>query len=190
MLPICVSCSSFLVYIPRLLFLFGILVSCWLSNRTSTFYFVFLYSNYRKALQEKSRPNSDSVLFKIYVIVLAIYAGVQFFLSLLMQIPACHRLTNGCDNWPLIRFIKWMNQVDINLSLLFFAIKKQVLSWSPPTPPPPHPYAMPIMYHYVQACAFYYIWYYKFCTFCALLFNRIGLHIIPSLLTFWSHVHV
>ncbi|KAM7502791.1 hypothetical protein LguiB_001695 [Lonicera macranthoides] len=71
---------------------------------------VFICFLYVKAIQEESRPNSDSVLFKIYGIVLAIYAGVQFFLSLLMQIPACHRLTNGCDNWPLIRFIKWMNQ--------------------------------------------------------------------------------
>lgn len=65
----------------------------------------------RKALEEKSKPNAESVLFKIYVIVIAIYAGVQILLSTLMRIPACHRLSNQCDNWPFVRFIKWMHQV-------------------------------------------------------------------------------
>lgn len=65
---------------------------------------------YVRALQEESRPNSESVVFRLYVIVLGIYAGVQLFFSLLMRIPAIHRLTNQCDGWPLIRFIKWMNQ--------------------------------------------------------------------------------
>lgn len=65
---------------------------------------------YVKALQERSEPNKDSVIFRIYVIVLAIYAGVLFFLSVLMRIPACHSLTNQCNHWSLVRFIKWMNQ--------------------------------------------------------------------------------
>ncbi|OVA03159.1 Glycosyl transferase [Macleaya cordata] len=65
---------------------------------------------YVKALQEQSKPNSSSVIFKIYVFVLGIYAGVQLFISLLMRIPACHSLTNQCDRWPVIRFFKWMHQ--------------------------------------------------------------------------------
>nr|GMD61814.1 callose synthase 9 [Ipomoea batatas] len=65
---------------------------------------------YVKGLVEKTKPNADSVLFKIYVIVLAIYAGVHFFIGFLLRIPACHQLTNKCDQWPLIRFIKWMHQ--------------------------------------------------------------------------------
>ncbi|XP_031505072.2 callose synthase 9-like [Nymphaea colorata] len=28
-----------------------------------------------------------------------------------MRIPACHRLTNRCDQWPVRRFIKWMHQI-------------------------------------------------------------------------------
>ncbi|KAK2977667.1 hypothetical protein RJ640_015664 [Escallonia rubra] len=65
---------------------------------------------YVKALDEENKANGDSVVYRIYVIVLGIYAGVQFFLSLLMRLPACHSLTNQCDSWPLVRFIKWMNQ--------------------------------------------------------------------------------
>ncbi|KAE8037014.1 hypothetical protein FH972_009641 [Carpinus fangiana] len=71
---------------------------------------VFLCFLYVKALQEESKPNSESVVFRLYVIVVGIYAGVQFFISFFMRIPACHRLTNQCDRWPLIRFAKWMRQ--------------------------------------------------------------------------------
>ncbi|XP_059430070.1 callose synthase 9 [Corylus avellana] len=71
---------------------------------------VFLCFLYVKALQEESKPNSKSVIFRLYVIVVGIYAGVQFFISFFMRIPACHRLTNQCDRWPLIRFAKWMRQ--------------------------------------------------------------------------------
>ncbi|XP_021910973.1 callose synthase 9-like, partial [Carica papaya] len=65
---------------------------------------------YIKALQEESKPNSDSVMFRLYLMVIGIYAGLQFFISFLMRIPACHRITNRCDRWPLVRFIKWMHQ--------------------------------------------------------------------------------
>ncbi|KAB1227940.1 Callose synthase 9 [Morella rubra] len=71
---------------------------------------VFLCLLYVKALQEENKPNADSVTFRVYVIVIGIYAGFQFFISFLMRIPACHRLTNQCDRWPLIRFVKWMRQ--------------------------------------------------------------------------------
>ena len=66
---------------------------------------------YRKALQEESKPNADSVIFRLYCIVIGIYAGIQFFISFLLRIPAFHLLTNQCDRWPLIRFVKWMRQV-------------------------------------------------------------------------------
>lgn len=71
---------------------------------------VFLCFLYVKALQEESKPNADSVIFRLYVIIIGIYAGVQLFISFLMRIPACHRLTDQCDRWPLIRFVKWMRQ--------------------------------------------------------------------------------
>ncbi|KAM3740911.1 hypothetical protein ACB098_08G135300 [Castanea mollissima] len=71
---------------------------------------VFICLLYVKALQEESKPNADSVLFRLYYIVIGIYAGIQFFISFLMRIPAFHLLTNQCDRWPLIRFVKWMRQ--------------------------------------------------------------------------------
>lgn len=71
---------------------------------------VFICFLYVKALEDNSNQNSNSTVFKIYVVVLAIYAGVQFFVSFLLRFPACHRLTNRCDSWPVVRFIKWMHQ--------------------------------------------------------------------------------
>ncbi|GAV74732.1 Glucan_synthase domain-containing protein/FKS1_dom1 domain-containing protein [Cephalotus follicularis] len=65
---------------------------------------------YVKALQEQSGSNGTSIMFRLYLIVVGIYAGVQIFISFLMRIPACHRLTNQCDRWPLIRFVNWMRQ--------------------------------------------------------------------------------
>ncbi|WCJ32417.1 glucan synthase-like 10 [Euphorbia peplus] len=71
---------------------------------------VFICFLYVKALQEQSEQNPSSVILRLYVIILGIYAGVQFFLSFLMRIPACHRMTDRCDNWSLIRFLKWMHE--------------------------------------------------------------------------------
>ncbi|KAK8506312.1 hypothetical protein V6N13_016471 [Hibiscus sabdariffa] len=65
---------------------------------------------YVRALQEESDPNSNSVIFRLYLIVIGIFGGINFFISFLMRIPACHRLTDMCDHWSLIRFIKWMRQ--------------------------------------------------------------------------------
>ncbi|KAB2015333.1 hypothetical protein ES319_D08G017500v1 [Gossypium barbadense] len=71
---------------------------------------VFVSFLYVRALQEESKPNSNSVVFRLYLIVIGIYGGIHFFISFLMRIPACHRLTELCDNLSLIRFIKWMRQ--------------------------------------------------------------------------------
>ncbi|PHT93723.1 Callose synthase 9 [Capsicum annuum] len=71
---------------------------------------VFICLLYVKVLEDNSNQNSSSTLLRIYVVVLAIYAGAQFFVSFLLRIPACHHLTNRCDSWPVIRFIKWMHQ--------------------------------------------------------------------------------
>ncbi|XP_016651236.1 PREDICTED: callose synthase 9 isoform X2 [Prunus mume] len=65
---------------------------------------------YVKALQEESKQNGNQVIFRLYQIVIGVYAGIQFFISFFMRIPACHSLTNQCDRWPLIRFVKWMRQ--------------------------------------------------------------------------------
>ncbi|KAL5140401.1 Callose synthase 9 [Glycine soja] len=82
---------------------------------------VFITFLYVKALQEESNINGNSVVFRLYVIVIGIYAGVQFFISFLMRIPACHRLTNQCDRFPLISFVKWLRQVFISSVALVVA---------------------------------------------------------------------
>ncbi|TMX01901.1 hypothetical protein EJD97_023188, partial [Solanum chilense] len=71
---------------------------------------VFICFLYVKALEDSSSQNSNSTVFRIYIVVLAIYAGVKVFVSFLLRIPACHSLTSRCDNWSVVRFIKWMHQ--------------------------------------------------------------------------------
>ncbi|KAH7653612.1 callose synthase protein [Dioscorea alata] len=61
---------------------------------------------YVKALQE----GTNSTIFKIYVFVVGIYAGIQLFISFLLRIPFCRQLTEPCDRWSMIRLIKWMHE--------------------------------------------------------------------------------
>lgn len=67
---------------------------------------IFVCYLYIKALQE----GSDSAIFKIYVFVIGVYAAIQLILGLLIKIPVCHHLSEKCDNWSVIRFMKWMYQ--------------------------------------------------------------------------------
>lgn len=62
---------------------------------------------YVKALQQ---PGESSIYFRIYIFVVGVYAVTQFFLSFLMRIPACRVLTERCDQWSPVRFMKWMHQ--------------------------------------------------------------------------------
>ncbi|KAL3828142.1 hypothetical protein ACJIZ3_016944 [Penstemon smallii] len=78
-----------------------------LSYSLSSALICFLYV---RALAANSNPRADSIIYRVYVIILSIYVGVKFCLSLLMRIPACHRLSSRGDRWSLIRFIKWMHQ--------------------------------------------------------------------------------
>ncbi|XP_072963967.1 callose synthase 9 [Typha angustifolia] len=74
---------------------------CWFSVASLAICYLYV-----KALQD----GTDSAVFKIYVFVLGAYAGFQIFVGLLMQIPFCHRLTDPCDRWSLVRLAKWMRQ--------------------------------------------------------------------------------
>ncbi|XP_050371424.1 callose synthase 9 [Argentina anserina] len=65
---------------------------------------------YVKALQEESKQNGNPIMYRLYLMIVGIYAGIQFFISFFMRIPACHSLTNQCDHLSLIRFVKWMRQ--------------------------------------------------------------------------------
>ncbi|KAH9316295.1 hypothetical protein KI387_024922, partial [Taxus chinensis] len=65
---------------------------------------------YVKGLQDQSGSNSSSFFFRAYIFVLGVYAAAQVFASFLMRIPACRMLTNKCDQWPFVRFMKWMHE--------------------------------------------------------------------------------
>ncbi|KAG0459215.1 hypothetical protein HPP92_022343, partial [Vanilla planifolia] len=59
-----------------------------------------------KALQD----GSDSFFFKIYALVIVVYAVFRLFLSSLTHIPSFHQLMEPCNRWSLIRLLKWMHQ--------------------------------------------------------------------------------
>lgn len=75
-----------------------------------TFATIFICFLYVKGMQDQADSNSGSIIFKIYVIVICIYAGIHFFWSSLARLPACHLLFNRCDNSPVVRLVKWIHQ--------------------------------------------------------------------------------
>ncbi|XP_020093274.1 callose synthase 9 isoform X2 [Ananas comosus] len=74
---------------------------CWFSVASMAICYLYV-----KALQD----GTNSAIFKIYYVVLGAYAGVQIFISILTRIPFCHRLTEPCHRWSLVRLVKWMHQ--------------------------------------------------------------------------------
>eukprot|EP01018_Ginkgo_biloba_P032191 Gb_22029 [translate_table: standard] len=70
----------------------------------------FITYLYVKVLQERGKPNSNSSYFRIYALVLGLYAAAQLFVGLLLRIPSYRALTNKCDQWSLVQFVKWMYQ--------------------------------------------------------------------------------
>lgn len=88
-------------------------------------YKVFVY--YRKVLEEKNRQNSDSFHFRIYILVLGVYAALRLFLALMLKFPACHALSDMSDQ-SFFQFFKWIYQASSTQShLLTFAIKCLVM---------------------------------------------------------------
>lgn len=77
-------------------------------SRFLWFTFVSLLISYLfvKALQD----GSDSIFFKIYVLVISTYAVFRVFLSFFMRIPSCNQLMLPCNQWSVIRLLKWLNQ--------------------------------------------------------------------------------
>lgn len=77
----------------------------------------FMLFHFRKGLQDTTDSVSGSIVFKIYIVVIAIYAGIQLFWSSLARLPSCHRLINRFDNTSIVSLVKWIHQVNI-LSLV------------------------------------------------------------------------
>lgn len=68
---------------------------------------VFVTYLYVKVLEEKNRQNSDSFHFRIYILVLGVYAALRLFLALLLKFPACHALSDMSDQ-SFFQFFKWI----------------------------------------------------------------------------------
>ncbi|QCE14943.1 callose synthase [Vigna unguiculata] len=65
---------------------------------------------YLKVLQERNSRNSDnSFYFRIYLLVLGVYAALQLCFALLLKFPACHKLSEMSDQ-SFFQFFKWIYQ--------------------------------------------------------------------------------
>nr|DAD30693.1 TPA_asm: hypothetical protein HUJ06_009544 [Nelumbo nucifera] len=71
---------------------------------------VFVTYVYLKVLEERDNPNSDSFYFRIYIIVLGVYAAVRLFLAIMLKFPACHSVSEFFDKWSFFQFFKWIYQ--------------------------------------------------------------------------------
>ncbi|XP_011024097.1 PREDICTED: callose synthase 10 isoform X2 [Populus euphratica] len=70
---------------------------------------VFVTYLYVKVLEEKNQQNSDSFHFRIYILVLGVYAALRLFFALLLKFPACHALSDMSDQ-SFFQFFKWIYQ--------------------------------------------------------------------------------
>uniref|UniRef100_A0AAU6MUF6 1,3-beta-glucan synthase n=1 Tax=Paeonia lactiflora TaxID=35924 RepID=A0AAU6MUF6_PAELC len=68
---------------------------------------VFVTYVYVKVLQERNDPGSNSLYFRIYLLVLGVYAAIRVVFALLLKIPACHRLSEMSDQ-SFFQFFKWI----------------------------------------------------------------------------------
>ncbi|KAI3499518.1 hypothetical protein L1887_35319 [Cichorium endivia] len=68
---------------------------------------VFITYVYVKLLQERNDNNSNSMYFRIYLLVVGVYAGVRFVFAMLLKIPGCHSLSQMSDQ-PFFQFFKWI----------------------------------------------------------------------------------
>lgn len=64
----------------------------------------------RKVLQERNDRNSNDFYFRIYILVVGVYAALRLFLGLIVKVPACHSLSAMSDQ-PFFQFFKWIYQV-------------------------------------------------------------------------------
>ncbi|KAM3751890.1 hypothetical protein ACB098_04G145700 [Castanea mollissima] len=70
---------------------------------------VFVTYVYVKVLQERNDRNSNDFYFRIYILVVGVYAALRLFLGLIVKFPACHALSAMSDQ-PFFQFFKWIYQ--------------------------------------------------------------------------------
>ncbi|KAJ8752026.1 hypothetical protein K2173_001052 [Erythroxylum novogranatense] len=64
---------------------------------------------YLRVLDEKNKRSADPFFFRIYILVLGVYAAVRLVFALLLKLPVCHSLSNVSDQ-PFFQFFKWIYQ--------------------------------------------------------------------------------
>ncbi|CAN1777271.1 Callose synthase 10 [Linum perenne] len=62
---------------------------------------------YVKVLEEKNNQGSNSFYFRIYILVLGVYAALRLVFALLLKFPACHSLSDISDQ-SFFQFFKWI----------------------------------------------------------------------------------
>lgn len=70
---------------------------------------VFVTYVYVKVLEEMNDRNNNSLYFRIYILVLGVYAALRLILGLLQKFPACHTLSEMSDQ-SFFQFFKWIYQ--------------------------------------------------------------------------------
>nr|XP_004236315.1 callose synthase 10 [Solanum lycopersicum] len=68
----------------------------------------FVIYVYLKLLQERN-TNKDPFYFRLYILVLGVYAGIRVVFALLTKLPACHKLSEMSDQ-SFFQFFKWIYQ--------------------------------------------------------------------------------
>nr|KAJ0213847.1 hypothetical protein LSAT_V11C400188290 [Lactuca sativa] len=71
---------------------------------------VFITYVYVKLLQERNDNNSNSMYFRLYLLVVGVYAGARVLFAMLLKIPACHSLSQKSDQ-PFFQFFKWIYEI-------------------------------------------------------------------------------
>ncbi|PON45648.1 Glycosyl transferase [Parasponia andersonii] len=71
---------------------------------------VFVTYVYLKVLDERNnRSSNNSFYFRIYILVLGVYAATRLVFGLLLKFPACHKLSEMSDQ-SFFQFFKWIYQ--------------------------------------------------------------------------------
>ncbi|KMS95415.1 hypothetical protein BVRB_008460 [Beta vulgaris subsp. vulgaris] len=75
----------------------------WCLSTVAVIYF------YLRVLQDWNRQQTNSSSFRIYILMLGVYAGVRLVFAVLLKMPACHALSQKSDQ-SFFRFFKWIYQ--------------------------------------------------------------------------------
>jgi callose synthase len=70
---------------------------------------VFVTYVYLRLLEERNRRNSDDFYFRIYILVLGVYAGIRVVFATMLKFRACHALSEMSDH-SFFQFFKWIYQ--------------------------------------------------------------------------------